>query len=152
MNTPFRFAIAWGSSPKLFQVGNAARRVYKPNFVTAQSAATIIHLGQWLPKGSSDLPGNADGRGRRSDGRSELTFPYLVLHREEFTWPSLSPDLPVSFYLTISPITREGWFAFCCTCRHPMKGARMLSGSLPCGVRTFLFLSEATVRHVSLHG
>jgi hypothetical protein len=38
-------------------------------------------------------------------GSSNNTFPYLALHREEFTWPPLLPDAPVSSYLTISPIT-----------------------------------------------
>ena len=32
-------------------------------------------------------------------------FPYLALHREEFTWPRLLPTAPVSSYLTVSPIT-----------------------------------------------
>jgi len=36
---------------------------------------------------------------------SRRTFPYLILHHEEFTWPRLLPDTPVSSYLTISPIT-----------------------------------------------
>lgn len=35
----------------------------------------------------------------------ELAIPYLILHREEFTWPRLLPDAPVSSYLTVSPIT-----------------------------------------------
>jgi hypothetical protein len=38
-------------------------------------------------------------------GSPEKAFPYLVLHHEEFTRPHLSPDTPVSSYLTISPIT-----------------------------------------------
>ena len=29
----------------------------------------------------------------------------MALHREEFTWPHLLPDTPVSSYLTVSPIT-----------------------------------------------
>ena len=36
---------------------------------------------------------------------SLLTFPYLILHHEEFAWPRLLPDAPVSSYLTVSPIT-----------------------------------------------
>ena len=35
------------------------------------------------------------------------TLPYLILHHEEFAWPHLLPDTPVSSYLTISPITAE---------------------------------------------
>ncbi len=62
--------------------------------------------------------------------------PYLVLHREEFAWPRMSPHAPVRSYIkpvagrTISPITprfrfqileskRGGWSVFCCTCRRP---------------------------------
>ena len=74
----------------------------KPNFVTAVMAAAIIHLGRPLPDGSSDLPGNAAGVSRLRAGCSKA-FPYLVLHHEEFTWPRLLPDTPVSSYLTVSP-------------------------------------------------
>jgi len=38
---------------------------------------------------------------------SSVSFPYLALHREEFTWPHLLPDTPVSSYLTVSPITHD---------------------------------------------
>ena len=75
----------------------------------------IIPLVQPLPIGSSDLPG---GFGRAA----LLTPPYLVLHREEFAWPRMSPCAPVRSYFlkfeisnlklalagrTVSPIT---WF------------------------------------------
>ena len=51
----------------------------------------IIPLAQSLPIGSSDLPG--------SFGRAALiTLPYLVLHREEFAWPRMSPHAPVRSY------------------------------------------------------
>jgi hypothetical protein len=48
----------------------------------------------------------------------------------------------------------SGWSVLCCTCRHPEKpDARMLSGSLPYGVRTFLFRkAKATARPAPLHG
>jgi hypothetical protein len=58
----------------------------------------IIHLVQRLPVGSSDLPGGRipilSGFGRAA----LLTPPYLILHREEFAWPRLSPNAPVRFY------------------------------------------------------
>jgi len=53
--------------------------------------AAIIPLAQPLPIGSSDLPG---GFGRAA----LLTPPYLVLHREEFAWPRMSPRAPVRSY------------------------------------------------------
>jgi len=73
-------------------------------------------------------------------------LPYLVLHREEFAWPRMSPHAPVRSYSlkfeisnlklahlgrTVSPITcgsdlrsqnlsRAGWSILCCTCRRPV--------------------------------
>jgi hypothetical protein len=75
------------------------------------------------------------------------------LHHEEFTWPRLSPAAPVSSYLTVSPIASEdfkfeisnlkfiskaGIFSVALVV-IPHRDARTLSGSLPYGVRTFLF-------------
>ena len=65
----------------------------------------IIHLAQPLPAGSSDLPGGRSGPKSASGGQPCLTPPYLVLHREEFAWPRMSPYAPVRSYRTISPIT-----------------------------------------------
>jgi len=103
----------------------------------------IIHLGQLLPNGSSDLPG---GRPRRIEvGRAALmTPPYLVLHREEFAWPRMSPHAPVRSYIKprraapfhpspsvwfvlnfIETRTKPvGWFVFCCTCRRSAIAAK----------------------------
>jgi len=66
----------------------------------------IIHLVQPLPAGSSDLPGGVANRSSLRAGSPFLTPPYLVLHREEFAWPRMSPHAPVRSYRTISPITR----------------------------------------------
>jgi len=51
----------------------------------------IIPLAQPLPIGSSDLPGSFERA-------ALLTLPYLVLHREEFAWPRMSPRAPVRSY------------------------------------------------------
>ena len=52
----------------------------------------IIPLAQPLPVGSSDLPGGFE--------RAALMAPpYLVLHREEFAWPRMSPHAPVRSYI-----------------------------------------------------
>ena len=57
----------------------------------SQIGAAIIPLLQPLPVGCSNLPG--------SFGRAALiTLPYLVLHREEFAWPRVSPPAPVRSY------------------------------------------------------
>ena len=104
---------------------------------------------------------------KSASGGQPLTPPYLVLHREEFAWPRMSPHAPVRSYRTVSPITslindRRGWFVFCCTCRRPAcqisrfkpPDAPPLAGSLPCGVRTFLsrLSPAATARPVLLQG
>jgi hypothetical protein len=72
---------------------------------------------------------------------SSVTFPYLALHREEFTWPRLLPATPVSSYLTVSPIAslEAGLFSVALVVIPLTRDARTLSGSLPFGVRTFLF-------------
>ncbi len=61
----------------------------------------------------------------RSGGQPELSFPYLVLHREEFTQPRLLPNALTRSYRVISPITFSGWFVFCCTCRHSIRENQM---------------------------
>jgi len=111
-----------------------------------------------LPVGSSDLPG---GRSEPSRfGRAALvTPPYLVLHREEFAWPRMSPHAPVRSYRTISPITRSGLVCFLLHLSSSnslfrLPDAPPLAGSLPCGVRTFLsrLAPAATARPVLLQG
>jgi len=52
----------------------------------------IIPLAQPLPIGSSDLPGSFERA-------ALITLPYLVLHREEFAWPRMSPPAPVRSYI-----------------------------------------------------
>jgi hypothetical protein len=137
----------------------AVEHACKPNFVSANTRTAIIHLDRPSPNGSSSLPENAvpsfDGTRERA---VPISFSYLALHREEFTWPHLLPDTPVSSYLTISPLTptSRGRNILCCTCRHPpfRASARTLSGSLPYGVRTFLlslWLKRSPDAH-PLHG
>jgi len=55
-----------------------------------------------------------------------LTPPYLVLHREEFAWPRMSPHAPVRSYRTISPITlfRAGLFSVALVVAQQFKTAR----------------------------
>jgi len=63
----------------------------------------------------------------------------LALHREEFTWPPLLPAAPVSSYLTVSPFAFLGpVYSLLHLSSAVFAAARMLSGSLPYGVRTFL--------------
>jgi len=79
-----------------------------------------------------------------------LTPPYLVLHREEFAWPHMSPCAPVRSYIKpvgaapfhpsprvcdliaqIAPSRPKsqmqnavGWSLLCCTCRHPRQSQK----------------------------
>lgn len=132
---------------------------------------TIIHLARPLPVGSSDLPGGRNDLSRMTDrfGRAALlTPPYLVLHCEEFAWPSVSPQTPVRSYIkpskgphhfthhlgagfsilqTENTISRAGLLSVALVvarritlpkARLLIPGAPPLAGSLPCSVRTFL--------------
>jgi len=47
------------------------------------------------------MPKRFPSNNRRAAGKA---LPYLILHHEEFAWPRLLPNAPVSSYLTISPI------------------------------------------------
>jgi len=83
----------------------------------------------------------------------------LVLHREEFAWPRMSPHAPVRSYRTISPITRKGLVCFLLHLSSPGSHLRVpdappLAGSLPYSVRTFLsrLAPAATARPVLLQG
>ncbi len=75
---------------------------------------------------------------------TRFSFPYLALHREEFTWPAsvtrrAGELLPHHFTLYPMRCYTFGRFIFCCTCRRLLNAnSRTLSGSLPYGVRTFL--------------
>jgi hypothetical protein len=105
--------------------------------------AAIIYLRHWLPSASSGLPGGEQTSRLRAAGRTQT--PLLL--------SDLAPDgvyrgqpvarLPVSSYLTISPLpAREalrpgagGMFLWHCPWGHPHWP---LASILLCGVRTFL--------------
>src|SRR5438093_13555643 len=80
----------------------------------------IIHLGRPLPVGSSDLPGGRIPIARDLGGQPYLTPPYLVLHREEFAWPRMSPHAPVRSY--IKPACRPHRFT-----HHPDESGLVYS-------------------------
>jgi len=119
---------------------------------------TAIPLGASLLARSSDLPGGfrsaaacaaLDGpRGRagparaRSIGPTARLPPYLVLLRVGFTMP---PPLPPERCALTAPFhpypaPKRGRYVFCGTGRLAAftPRSRTLSGTLPCGVRTFL--------------
>jgi len=135
----------------------------------SEIGVAIIHLVQllpdWIKRSTRRSYPDESGFGRAA----LLTPPYLILHCEEFAWPHVSPHTPVRSYIKplraapfhpspsfeVSNLRSEielGWFAFCCTCRHPesqisnlkskILDAPPLAGSLPCSVRTFLSWTE----------
>ena len=118
--------------------------------------AAIIHLGHALPHDSSDLPGNASsGFPKRPAGRRRA-FPYLILHHEEFAWPRLLPNAPVSSYLTVSPITAKAAGLFSVALVVARTNARA-PGCYPARCPTVFGLSsfakaKAIARSASLHG
>ena len=120
MNTPLRFAIV-DVSPDIRIGAKICRCVMKltckPNFVPQECggnhsswpcvAATARAIYPEMPLNKKPAAGRCKA------------LPYLILHREEFTWPRLSPNAPVSSYLTVSPFTvKDGRSVFCCTCRR----------------------------------
>ena len=120
---------------------------------------TAIPLGASLLARSSDLPGGfrsatacaaLDGpRGRagparaRSIGPTARLPPYLVLLRVGFTMPPPLPPERCALTAPFHPYSGNEFperYVFCGTGRlRALKPAsRTLSGTLPCGVRTFL--------------
>jgi hypothetical protein len=126
----------------------------KPNSVFAVRRIAIIHLGRPLPNGSSGLPGNAACLSTGTEPSRFLSFPYLALHREEFTWPRVLPPAPVSFYLTVSPITSKRLVYSLLHLSSPAINGRpdvIRLAALWCSDFPLL-LREATARHVQLLG
>ena len=138
--------------------------------LSAVTGRTIIPLGHALLRGSSDLPGGCGAPSRHAfPAKPKLHReipPYLVLLRVGFALPAaLLPrrcalTAPFHPYLAVvlDPPILSGFtttarrYIFCGTFRRtvppmPARGpSRTLSGTLLCGVRTFLCLSTAIVR------
>jgi hypothetical protein len=96
----FPISHLWSRAPLIVEFDPAnTEQVCKPNSVSRLVGMAIIHLVQPLPTGSSDLPGGRIPIYRDSGGQPFLTPPYLVLHREEFAWPRMSPRAPVRSYI-----------------------------------------------------
>lgn len=149
IKTPLRFAMI--QCELLISCIGAERekeQAYKPNFVLARKRVTIIHLGRRLPDGSSDLPGNAATPKRCLERATQKRFPIWSCTTRSL--PGLDCYQPSRWALTPpfhpSPLSRLVYFLLHLS--SPAEtGARTLSGSLPYGVRTFLFsYREATVR------
>jgi len=114
---------------------------------------TVIPLGRALLRGSSDLPGGCDAPSRHvRETEASLSLPIWSCSVWGLPCPlhycSGGALLPHLFTLTPLP----GRYFFCGTSRQPglNPASRTLSGTLLCGVRTFLprrpKASRATVR------
>jgi len=100
----------------------------------------IIHLGEPLPIRSSDLPEIA-GRVAASIERAAQILRFPIWSCTTRSLPGRACYQTRRWALTppFHPSPLQGWSVFCCTCRRSRStNARTLSGSLPCGVRTFL--------------
>jgi hypothetical protein len=108
-----------------------------------KSGTTVIPLGRTLLCGSSDLPGSCDAPSQHVHPPKRTFLPYLVLLRVGF---SLPPPLLAARCALTAPFhpypARAGRYVFCGTFRQRRlnDAARTLSGTLLCGVRTFLCL------------
>ena len=103
-------------------------------------SGTVIHLGHTSPCGSCGLPGTRSAGSRR---------PCLALLRVGFAEPTRLPGSLVGSYPTVSPLPVPPKSPSpVCSLLHFPSGcpAWELPSTLPCGVRTFLGLSTATVR------
>ena len=127
-------------------------------FAEKKGRGTVIPLGRALLRGSSDLPGSCDApsqhvrppkispiraKSARIGDPEKALLPYLVLLRVGF---SLPPPLLAARCALTAPFhpypACAGRYVFCGTFRQRRlnDAARTLSGTLLCGVRTFLCL------------
>ena len=124
-----------------------------------ECCGTVIPLDHALLRGSSDLPGGGGAPSRHAPGRNRIPSlfglaPCGVCPARRITASA------VRSYRTFSPLPRSvktdperpGRYIFCGTFRRTglNPASRTLSGTLLCGVRTFLSphpkIGEATVR------
>jgi len=102
---------------------------------------TVIPLGLTLLPGSCDLPGGCNAPSRCVSPASRGLPPYLVLLRVGFTMPCTLLRRRCALTAPFHPYPgRPGRYVFCGTGRLPALTleSRTLSGTLLCGVRTFL--------------
>src|SRR5947209_19933591 len=99
---------------------------------------TAIPLGRASLRGSSDLPGGLAHRAGTRPAEAELP-PYLVLLRVGFALPAALLSRRCALTAPFHPYPC-GRYVFCGTFRQPALtlASRTLSGTLLCGVRTFL--------------
>ncbi len=108
-----------------------------------KSGTTVIPLGRASLRGSSDLPGSCDAPSQHVRPPKRTLLPYLVLLHVGF---SLPPPLLAARCALTAPFhpypACAGRYVFCGTFRQRRlnDAARTLSGTLLCGVRTFLCL------------
>ena len=123
---------------------------------------TAIPLGHALLRGSSDLPGGANAPSRHAPTKdcspAELP-PYLVLLRVGFAMPAALLRRRCALTAPFHPypavvVTTAGRYIFCGTFRRTDLSpfSRTLSGTLLCGVRTFLSLRPKTLEATARSG
>ena len=107
--------------------------VYKPGSVLA-----VIHLGYMLPYTSSGLPESL--RGQR------FTLFYLTLLQVGFTLPPMLPSVRCALTTPFHPYLLNEAVSF--LWHFPWtRVLQTLSGTLPCGARTFLYALLIATAH-----
>ena len=116
-----------------------AKEIDKPNSVPDRNQAAIISLGRSSPIGSCGLPARLAASHRCAPSPEREAARMLGLAPAGGCLAGHVTVPPVSSYLTFSPLPcAEGvgsLFLWPCSAR---RRARTLSGSVLCGVRTFL--------------
>ena len=134
--------------------------------LSAVAGRTVIPLGHALLRGSSDLPGGCDAPSRHDLPSEVFTSPRSLPIWSCSVWGLPCPLhycrggalLPHLFTLTPRIRRRTRRYVLCGTSRQPglNPASRTLSGTLLCGVRTFLprrpKAPRATVRSSCLQG
>ena len=135
--------------------GRSSRRTCKPNSVPGRNQGTAIPLGPALLPGSSDLPGSFTGRAGPRPSRKAGRNSSPIWSCSVWGLPCPGHCCPGGALLphlfTLTPTNRGGMFSVALSvgriertpgqrpgATHSNPPSRTLSGTLLCGVRTFL--------------
>lgn len=104
----------------------AMRDTYKPNFVPSNAifqrrSNGDDHSSRPYVAARLERPTRKRCRSKPTLGRAARSrFPIWSCTTRSLPGHRVSPPMPVSSYLTVSPITASGWSILCCTCRHSL--------------------------------
>ena len=133
--------------PRVREVEGAVAAGPVSRILSALAGGTVIPLGRALLRGSSDLPGGKDAPSRHVSQANPGPSLFGLAPCGVCPAPLITKRA-VRSYRTFSPLPLARRYIFCGTFRRAglSPPSRTLSGTLLCGVRTFLSLAGATVR------